>query len=190
MKVRWGVGLVVASCFLLWSYGCTGGQESEARTLEDQSTAEAETASSPALDAAGKLQQISPAIPLYAGASYRPDLSRRDEVILRQQFGQNAEVLTLGTNDSFPQVWHYYVTYLAQFRAYQPPNPLPPGNKEWRMLEVHLNEAMQDPFIPGETLSSNDRQIILQIAETEAEPETLIRYIVTPEVPSAPVLLQ
>jgi hypothetical protein len=187
MKVRWGVGLVVASCFLLGSAGCTGGQETEAQTLDEKPAAEPQGSS---LNAASKLQEISPAIPLYAGATYRSDLSRRDSVMVRQQFGQNAEVLTLGTNDSFPQVWHYYVTYLAQFRAYEPPSPLPPGNKEWRMLEVHLNEAMQDPFIPGDMLSSSHKQVILQIAETEAEPETVIRYIVTTAPPDAAVLLQ
>jgi hypothetical protein len=39
---------------------------------------------------------------------------------------------------------------------------------------------MQDPFIPGDTIAANGKQIILQVAETEAEPKTVIRYIVTP----------
>ncbi|MGZ7039930.1 MAG: hypothetical protein ACXVJO_17265, partial [Thermoanaerobaculia bacterium] len=43
-----------------------------------------------------------------------------------------------------------------------------------------LNQAMQDPFIPGDTIQANGRQITLQVAETEAEPKTVIRYIVTP----------
>ena len=86
---------------------------------------------------------------------------------------------TLATDDSFPQVYHYYTTYLAQFRAYpsQPPYP-PPQN--WRTLEVQLNQAMQDPFIPGDMLRVTDKQVMLQVAETEAEPKTVIRYIITP----------
>jgi hypothetical protein len=35
-----------------------------------------------------------------------------------------------------------------------------------------------------------DRQVILQISETEADPETVIRYIVTNQVPTQPVTLQ
>ncbi len=39
---------------------------------------------------------------------------------------------------------------------------------------------MQDPFIPGDTLKPGDRQITLQVAETEAAPKTVIRYIIMP----------
>ena len=39
---------------------------------------------------------------------------------------------------------------------------------------------MQDPFIPGEAMNPAGKQVVLQIAETEAEPNTVIRYIVTP----------
>ena len=46
---------------------------------------------------------------------------------------------------------------------------------------MQLNQAMQDPFIPGDTLKPGDKQVTLQIAETEAEPKTVIRYIVTPQ---------
>src|SRR2546423_988114 len=96
-----------------------------------------------------------------------------------------AEVFTLATDDSFPQVYHYYTTYLAQFRAYPPQPPFPP-QQNWRTLEVQLNQAMQDPFIPGDTLKSKDKQIMLQVAETEAEPKTVIRYIITPGAPGGP----
>ena len=44
---------------------------------------------------------------------------------------------------------------------------------------MQLNEAMQDPFIPGEELRS-PKLVTLQVAETEAEPKTVIRYIITP----------
>src|SRR5213078_1048714 len=133
----------------------------------------------PPADPSKQLKTISPAIPVYAGARYRDDLTRRDLVMIKNQYGANAEVITLATDDSFPQVYHYYTTYLAQFRAYPPQPPFPP-QQNWRTLEVQLNQAMQDPFIPGDTLKLNDKQITLQVAETEAEPKTVIRYIITP----------
>ena len=100
--------------------------------------------------------------------------------MIRNQYGPNAEVYTLATDDSFPQVYHYYTTYLAQFRAFPAQSPYPPEQQTWRTLEVQLNQAMQDPFIPGDMLKPDDKQVTLQVAETEAEPKTVIRYIVTP----------
>ncbi|HEX8408584.1 MAG TPA: hypothetical protein VF883_06960, partial [Thermoanaerobaculia bacterium] len=96
----------------------------------------------------------------------------------------------LATDDSFPQVYHYYTTYLAQFRAYPMEDRYPPEQKNWRTLEVQLNQAMQDPFIPGQELDLTGKQVTLQIAETEAEPKTVIRYIVTPAgmAPVAPAV--
>lgn len=176
---------------MLWlGAGCTGGQETEAQTLDEPTTAQTQAQGVADAAAVKKLEQISPAIPVYSGAAYRSDLSNRDSLILKKQFGPQSEVVTLGTNDSFPQVYHYYVTYLAQFRGYTPPNPYPPENQDWRTLEVHLNQAMQDPFIPGDTLKAEDKHVILQISETEAEPETLIRYIVTSQPPAELVALQ
>ena len=164
---------------------CTGGQESKA--AEEQAprkngiTSTAVTAASqpPEVDAKAVLRSINPAIPIYAGAKYRDDLTRRDSVMIKNQYGPNAEVYTLATDDSFPQVYHYYTTYLAQFRAYPTQSPYP-VTQTWRTLEVQLNQAMQDPFIPGDMLKP-DRQITLQIAETEAEPKTVIRYVITPQ---------
>jgi hypothetical protein len=177
---------------------CTGGQEG--RASEEQtpkkngiaatSTSTTETAAQPAqVDAKAALKSISPAIPIYAGARYRDDLTRRDSVMIRNQYGPNAEVYTLATDDSFPQVYHYYMTYLAQFRAFPAQDTYPPQRKDWRTLEVQLNQAMQDPFIPGEALAVNGKQVTLQIAETETEPKTVIRYIVTPQPPAAPAPL-
>ncbi len=162
--------------------GCTGGQEGSAAEEQIPKKNPISGTAPPQaqqVDPRQQLKAISPAIPVYAGAKYRDDLTRRDSVTVHNQFGANAEVFTLATDDSFPQVYHYYTTYLAQFRAYpaQPPFP-PPQN--WRTLEVQLNQAMQDPFIPGDTLKPNDKQITLQVAETEAEPKTVIRYIITP----------
>jgi hypothetical protein len=166
---------------------CTGGQES--RAAEEQtpkkngiaatSTSTTETAAQPAqVDARAALKSISRAIPIYAGARYRDDLTRRDSVMIRNQYGPNAEVYTLATDDSFPQVYHYYTTYLAQFRAFPAQSPYP-APQNWRTLEVQLNQAMQDPFIPGDMLNPGDKQVTLQVAETEAEPKTVIRYVIT-----------
>lgn len=167
--------------------GCTGGTESNAATAETPSR-EAPAAQRN-VDAGKVLGEINEAIPLYQGAEYRDDLTRRDEVMIRSKHGQGAQVYTLATDDSFPQVYHYYTTYLAQFRGFPSRDTYPPERKDWRTLEVQLNQAMQDPFIPGEALDPNGKQVTLQIAETEAEPRTVIRYIVTdrPAAPPAPV---
>jgi outer membrane murein-binding lipoprotein Lpp len=165
--------------------GCTGGQESSAAEEQQPKKNPIATTDSvaapnqPQADPSKELKSISPAIPVYAGARYRDDLTRRDSVMVKNQYGPNAEVITLATDDSFPQVYHYYTTYLAQFRAYPPQPPFPP-QQNWRTLEVQLNQAMQDPFIPGDTLKAQDKQVVLQVAETEAEPKTVIRYIITP----------
>jgi hypothetical protein len=189
MTMRLGAGVGIGTLALLMALtGCTGGQEGSA--AEEQlpkknaiTTAQGQPAPS-AVDPRKELKSINNAIPIYAGAKYRDDLTRRDSVMIRNQYGANAEVFTLATDDSYPQVYHYYTTYLAQFRAFTPGPPYPP-QQQWRTLEVQLNEAMQDPFIPGDTLKIGDKQITLQIAETEAEPKTVIRYIVTPATQQA-----
>ena len=185
MSLRRGVGILVTALAPLLACYCTGGSETTA--AEEPTPAKEATANAPSVDPKLRLESIGKAIPLYAGARYRDDLTRRDLVMVRNQYGPGAEVYTLATDDSFPQVYHYYTTYLAQFRAYPSTNPYPPEQKEWRTLEVQLNEAMQDPFIPGEELRS-PKLVMLQVAETEAEPKTVIRYIITPmpQVASAP----
>jgi hypothetical protein len=163
--------------------GCTGGTEgtaAEEKTPQKEpinGTAAADA--QPQIDARKQLKSIHRAIPVYAGAKYRDDLTRRDAVMVRNQYGPQSQVYTLATDDSYPQVYHYYTTYLAQFRALPPKVPYPP-EQDWRSYEIKLNEAMQDPFIPGDTLKPTDRQVTLQLVETEAEPRTIIRYIVTP----------
>lgn len=186
MTRRSAAGVPIATCLLVLalSSGCTGGSESKAADSEKPSR-EA-PASQRAIDANKELTSINPAIPMYQGAQYRDDLTRRDEATIRNQYGPGAEVYTLATDDSFPQVYHYYMTYLAQFRAFPAQDTYPPEQKDWRSLEVQLNQAMQDPFIPGEALDPNGKQVTLQVAETESEPKTVIRYIVTP-APAAPV---
>ena len=177
------IGALAISVTLLMS--CTGGQEGSAAQEQPPAKnpittgAQAQPQQPPQVDAVKQLKSISNAIPIYAGARYRDDLTRRDTVMIHNQYGPNAEVYTLATDDSYPQVYHYYTTYLSQFRAFQPGPPYP-APQNWRSMEVQLNGAMQDPFIPGDTLKVGDKQVTLQIAETEAEPKTVIRYIVTP----------
>ncbi len=161
---------------------CTGGSETTAAEEQIPRKNGMDAVSSTEVDPRRSLDAIGKAIPLYAGARYREDLTRRDAIMIRNQYGPGAEVYTLATDDSFPQVYHYYTTYLAQFRAFPALNPYPPEQQNWRTLEIQLNQAMQDPFIPGEALQSN-KQVTLQVAETEAEPRTVIRYIVTPAPP-------
>lgn len=180
-----GRGLLLLASLLL-AAGCTGGTESSAAT-DQPAPAKSAEAAKPAVDAKKVIESISNAIPIYGGAEYRDDLSRRDEVMIRNQYGAGAQVYTLATDDSFPQVYHYYTTYLAQFRAFPAQDTYPPSQQNWRTLEVPLNQAMQDPFIPGDTLDVNGKQVILQVAETEAQPKTVIRYIVTPgPLPATP----
>lgn len=168
--------------------GCTGGNETKAADQAEPASSEA-AAQQPPVNATQEIAGINPAIPLYTGAAYREDLSRRDQVTIRNQFGPNAQVYTLATDDSYPQVYHYYTTYLAQFRAFPAQDTYPRDTADPRALEVQLNQAMQDPFIPGKALDPNGKQVTLQIAETEAEPRTVIRYIVTdrPAAAVAPV---
>jgi hypothetical protein len=190
-RKRAGVPLALLLLGTLASSACTGGTESKAA---DDSTPPAATTSAgepqQQVDAATAIEEINPAIPVYQGAEFRNDLTRRDEVMIQGRYGAGAEVYTLATDDSFPQVYHYYTTYLAQFRGFPSQDTYPPEQKNWRTLEVQLNQAMQDPFIPGESLDLNGKQVTLQIAETEAEPKTVIRYIVTPKaaVPAVPTV--
>ena len=187
------IGAVMLSLTLV--SGCTGGQEGSAAeeqrpqknpiTTTDRA-AQGKPPQPAQADVTETLKSISKAIPIYAGAKYRDDLTRRDSVMIHNQFGPNAVVYTMATDDSYPQVYHYYTTYLSQFRAFQPGPPIPPP-QTWRSFEVQLNQAMQDPFIPGDTIKAGDKQVMLQVAETEAEPKTVIRYIVTPAGQQGPV---
>lgn len=165
--------------------GCTGDRGASA-AVDQQAAEEAAAEQTRPPDPRQELAAISNAIPIYQGAEYQADLTRRDEAMIRNQYGGDAEVFTLGTDDSYPQVYHYYMTYLAQFRAFPAQTPYPRQNETWRTREVNLNEAMQDPFVPGLALDPEGRHVILQIVETENRPRTVIRYIVTPSLP-APV---
>jgi hypothetical protein len=193
MARRAGVAATLAATTILALVllaGCTGGQEGKAAeeqqpkknpitgTQAADGKQPAAPQPAPPPDRTPELRALSSSIPIYQGARYREDLTRRDAVMIHNQYGPQADVITLATDDSYPQVYHYYITYLAQFRAY-PTQPPYPAAQTWRSLEVPLNQAMQDPFIPGNALKPGSRQITLQIAETEAEPRTVIRYIMT-----------
>ena len=188
MIVRRGLTCAALGLATALLAGCTGGTEGSAAEekapqknpiVTSSAPAEGQAQAPPQTDARQELKAINRAIPIYAGAKFRDDLTHRDAVMVRNQYGPQAEVYTLATDDSFPQVYHYYTTYLAQFRAYPAKAPYPP-DQDWRTLEVQLNQAMQDPFIPGDTFNTGDKQVTLQVVETEAEPKTVIRYIVTP----------
>lgn len=183
MKKRHALVAVLAVALIAVAmFRCTGGKETEADTVSMKApTTTGPAGASPAaaeVDTKKQLAEISPAIPIYPDVDYRADLTKHDEVTIRNQFGADAAVYTLATDASFPQVWHYYVTYLAQFRGYNPPSPYPQATQQWRTMQVNLNQAMQDPFVPGSELK-NPKTVILQVAETEADPPTVIRYIVT-----------
>jgi hypothetical protein len=171
---------------LVFTLSACSGDTGSSATVDRKSAETSEAEQTSPTDPREELASISGAIPIYQGAEYQPDLTRRDETMIRNRFGNDAEVFTLATDDSYPQVYHYYMTYLAQFRAFPAQTPYPRQNETWRTREVHLNEAMQDPFVPGQALDPDGRQVILQIAETENRPRTVIRYIVTPALP-APV---
>src|SRR5438477_322037 len=177
MDLRRGLAyaaLVLSGALLV---GCTGGTEgSAAEEKVPQKNPIATTSAAPGgapnaaaeADPRQELKAINRAIPIYAGAKYREDLTHRDAVMVRGQYGPQAEVYTLATDDSFPQVYHYYTTYLAQFRAYPAKPPYPP-DQDWRTLEVQLNQVMQDPFIPGDTFNTGDKQVTLQVVERSEE---------------------
>lgn len=177
----------IATCVLALTLftGCTGGSETKASDQAESAAQDSAAAQAP-VNATAEIARINPAIPLYTGAEYREDLSQRDEVLIRNQYGEGAQVYTLATDDSYQQVYHYYTTYLAQFRAFPAQDTYPRDRPDPRTLEVQLNQAMQDPFIPGKALDPNGKQVTLQLAETEAEPKTVIRYIVTDRAPLGP----
>jgi hypothetical protein len=167
-----------------------GGRESNAADEQPKVVQTQQQAQQQKIDAKRELDSISPAIPIYHGAEFSADLSKRDEVTIRNQFGPEAKVYTLATDDSFPQVYHFYTTYLGQFRAFPTRDTYPPEQQKWRTFEVQLNQAMQDPFIPGDMMNLAGKQVTLQVAETESEPKTVIRYVVTPRAAAVPTPAQ
>lgn len=175
MAIRPATIALLAAAVLAAAFGlssCTGGQQTQAGEFEvTDSTPQQPTPRQ-------AIRKIHPAIPVYAGASFRDDLTARDRMEINRQFGETTEVYTLATNDAFPKVWHYYVTYLAQYRGFQPPRALPDEGRSWRTIQINLNTAMRDPFMP-DPAGDLSRPVLLQLAESEGDPHTVIRYIVT-----------
>ena len=183
MKRRWRIagGMVVGLLTALMWLAVTGSLGLPLNSARAHESAE-EAPPQPAFSVGRRLSAISPAIPLYPGADFRNDLSSGDLAITRATYGSDAEVFTLVSQDGFPMVWHYYVTYLAQFRGWKPDAPFPLKNEQWRTLQLDLNQVMRDPFIPGTSLEQADQRVILEVQETGIDTGTVIRYIVVPEL--------
>lgn len=126
------------------------------------------------------LEAISPAIPVYPGIRYEVDLTRQDNLNAERMYGPESQVWTFATPSSFPKVWHYYVAWLGMFRAYDAPASIPRSSASWRSLQINLNEAMQEPFVPGDEIEPGAHRVILEVAETDTRARTIIRYIITP----------
>jgi hypothetical protein len=179
----YGAVLLVA---LLALAGCTGGEETAAA---EPAAGQQQAEQAPrAVDPRERLAEINPAIPFYGGAAYDGDLTRQDNATIGRRYGNGTVVYTLTTTDSFPQVWHYYVTYLAQFRQFDPLPSFPPSNQVQRSIDVQLNQVMKDPFVPGDSLQPSDQNVTLQVAENDTRSRTTIRYIVRPPQPQAQVV--
>jgi hypothetical protein len=52
-------------------------------------------------------------------------------------------------------------------------------------MQINLGTAMRDPFIPEEGRSL-ERNVLLQISESEGDAATVIRYIITPRALDMP----
>lgn len=168
--------VLVLLILLLMVGGCR--QEEQASTSTAASDAAAETAAAPETppEIRKTLDQIQPAIPLWTGARATSDSVRRQG---------SSTVIDLWTNDSFPMVWHYYVTYLAQYRAWEPLDPYPDRTDEGRSLQLDLNEVMRDPFVPDTSLDPGDPHVILMIREDVSRNRVNIRYVIEPPEPVA-----
>ena len=100
MRIGTGGGAASIVAALL-AVGCTGGKESTAAEEQipqkngiaqpqQQAAAGATAPAAPSLDPRKDLEAIGSAIPVYAGARYRDDLTRRDEVMIHNQYGPEA----------------------------------------------------------------------------------------------------
>ncbi len=80
-------------------------------------------------------------------------------------------------------VWHFYVTYLAQYRAWDPLDPYPDRSEKGRSLQLDLNEVMRDPFVPDTALDPGDPHVTLMIREDVSRNRVNIRYFIEPPQP-------
>ncbi len=162
---------LVLLILLLMAGGCRQEQQDPTSTSASEADAEAVTAPPTPAEVRKTLDQIEPAIPLWTGARATSDSVRKQG---------SSTVIDLWSNDSFPMVWHYYVTYLAQYRAWDPIDPYPSRSEKGRSLELDLNEVMRDPFVPDTSLDSGDPHVTLMIREDVSQNRVNIRYVIGP----------
>lgn len=165
--------------FVLLVLLATGGcRQDPVATSNDQTTTAAESVTAPPPPPAVReiLDDVEPSIPLWPGA-------RASDDSVREQ--GTSTIIDLWTNDSFPMVWHYYVTYFAQYRAWEPLDPYPDPSDEGRQLQLDLSEIMQDPFVPGTELEPGDRHVTLMIREDPTRNRVNIRYVLQPPRPAS-----
>jgi hypothetical protein len=169
MKVRLLVLLLLFS--LVLTAGCRrDGGSADVPTGDDPASAEVEPPPPPQVRQV--LDAVQPAIPLWPGAHSAESPLRRS--------GEST-IIDLTTDDSFPMVWNYYVTYLAQYRGWTPPAPFPPRRNAARSLDLDLNEIMQDPFIPGTGIPPDATDnVTIKIREDLVNRRVNIRYLIEP----------
>lgn len=126
------------------------------------------------------LEAISPAIPVFPLAEYSPDLTRQDNMNASRIWGADSEVWTFVTANSYPKVFHYYTNWLGMFRAFDAPDSIPDESETLRTYQVNLNDAMQQPFVPGDEIEPGAHRVLLELAETDTRTHTVIRYIIVP----------
>ena len=167
------ISLCAAGAIAAGVSGCTGGQRTEASELPRLRPATVSSTATRSVTPPKEtapveiLRAINPAIPVYAGAEFRADLKR-----LKRDLDSGGR------------------TYLGQYRGFSPPKAYPPAHQQWRTMQINLGSAMQDPFIPDEG-KPLDRNVLLQISESESGPATVIRYVITPRpIDTAQVIVQ
>jgi hypothetical protein len=166
--------LLLLLCTLL-AAGCRRDTDSIEADTDDPTSIEVEPPPPPQVRQI--LDRVQPAIPLWPGAHATEDPVRAAGA---------STIIDLSTEDSFPMVWYYYVTYLAQYRGWTPPAPFPPRRDSARSLDLDLNEIMRDPFIPGTEISPDSAEsVTIQIREDLVNRRVNIRYLVEPRLPTA-----
>lgn len=162
--------LLVFIISLLAISGCRKEQQATQSTPEE-AVAEAPAAPPPPPAVRKILDKLEPSIPLWPGARATSESVRKEG---------SSTIIDLWTNDSFPMVWHYYVTYLAQYRAWEPLSPFPKRSEEPRSLDLVLSDVMKDPFVPGTALDRDDQTVTLMIREDPTRNRVNIRYLIQP----------
>lgn len=164
-----GAAAATLALALLFATACREEPPAEQTAAEQEAT----TASTSEPDRGtselrAALDQIQPAIPLYSGARLRPGNQRR------------AGTWELLSDDPFPMVWHFYVTYLEQYRDWDHPAPFPRPRDTMRQLQLDLNEIMKNPFAPGTDLPEDAPRVTIDLRELPSARGTAIQYKIEP----------